>query len=253
MKRPFSCHYLHYASIASTQEALRSPDALSREETYVCAVADFQTAGRGQRGNSWSSDAGQNLTYSFAFRPEGVEASRQFLISEAVALAILALVEQSVGQGSGSVSVKWPNDIYVGHSKIAGILIEHDLLGSVISRTIAGIGLNVNQTVFPPFMPPATSLRQLSRRSFALPALLSQLMELIHGQLQRDGALLHQDYLARLYRRTGLHPYRDACGVFFAEIDTVLPSGELSLLRQDGPRSLYRFKEVTFVHTPSAP
>ena len=88
-------------------------------------IADAQTAGRGQRGNSWESEPGKNLTFTLLHRPKGVLPREQFAISEATALAVADFLEEN----GISAAVKWPNDIYVGDRKIAGILIEHSLTG----------------------------------------------------------------------------------------------------------------------------
>lgn len=85
-----------------------------------------------------------NLTFSAVLCPAGLRAESQFYLSKAVALSVSDTVD-SFGIES---RIKWPNDIYVGDGKVAGILIENDLMGACVSRSIAGIGLNVNQTAF---------------------------------------------------------------------------------------------------------
>ena len=117
-------------------------------------VADYQTAGRGQGTNSWESERGQNLTCSLGFSPDGVKASRQYILSMAIAVA---LTETLAGLPH-PVSIKWPNDIYVGDKKICGILIENMLKGEHIRHCIIGIGLNINQKRFVSDAPNPTSM-----------------------------------------------------------------------------------------------
>ena len=107
-------------------------------------VAESQTAGRGQRGHTWESGKGQNLTLSAVLEPTFLPPTEQFLLSEVIALA----VADTLASYSIKTKIKWTNDIYVGDRKLVGILMEHKLQGAVIGRTIAGIGLNVNQTEF---------------------------------------------------------------------------------------------------------
>ncbi|WP_301748249.1 biotin--[acetyl-CoA-carboxylase] ligase [uncultured Duncaniella sp.] len=125
----------------------------------TAVMARVQTAGRGQRGNSWEAEPGMNITLSLLLRPEGLEPARQFIISQAVSLAIVEMLDNFIG--ADAVSIKWPNDIYVNDSKIAGILIENVISGSAISRSIVGVGLNVNQTEFLSDAPNPVSLKQL--------------------------------------------------------------------------------------------
>ena len=119
-----------------------------------------QTAGRGQKGNSWSSQKGMNLTFSIVikFGAEGygdLHPSNQFIISKVTSLAVIDLLERF----GIDARIKWPNDIYVKNKKIAGILIEHTLLGNTMAYSIIGIGLNVNQLSFDSNLLNPTSIR----------------------------------------------------------------------------------------------
>ena len=109
----------------------------------VAVMARDQSAGRGQRGTSWESAPGKNLTLSLLLKPEGVPAAKSFILSEAVAVAVAETVEAIVPDVN--VSIKWPNDIYVGDLKLGGVLIENSLSASDIDHSIVGLGLNINQ------------------------------------------------------------------------------------------------------------
>lgn len=219
---------------------------------FTVATARCQTAGRGQRGNRWESAPGENITLSMLFRPGAIPPAGQFAISRAVALAAADLVAECLPDAvRPQVAVKWPNDIYVADSKIAGILIEHSLSGNAISRTIIGIGLNVNQLRFVSDAPNPVSLAQLAGRTFDVDALTLRLCSLMRQRLEAerdsDGTLSADEYLSRLWRRAGFHPYREAGSseVFTARIAAVSPMGFITLERPDGTSSSYAFKEVS--------
>lgn len=216
-------------------------------------VTHNQTAGRGQRGNCWEAAPGKNLTFSLFLHPEGVSPAGQFLISEIVALAVVEAVEHALAEAVASdrIKVKWPNDIYVDDRKIAGILIEHTLTGSGIGHTIAGIGLNVNQTVFESDAPNPVSLAMLAHKEFALAPLLAGICSRIAGAFPvADADAVHAEYHRRLWRADGKpHTFALPDGTRFeAIIEKVAPGGQLSLLTSPGAESrTFLFKEVAFV------
>lgn len=205
-------------------------------------MARRQTAGRGQRGNSWESEAGQNVTLSVMLRPEGVEIREQFMVSEAVAIATAITVRELTGL---EAEVKWPNDIYVGEHKIAGILIECGLEGGRISRAIAGIGLNVNQSAWLSDAPNPISMRQLTGKRYDTEDTARRLVEHVTrltASLPEAADEIERTYSSMLRRREGRHLWEDAASgeVFMAGITRVERTGRLIL---DNGRE-YWFKEV---------
>jgi BirA family biotin operon repressor/biotin-[acetyl-CoA-carboxylase] ligase len=147
--------WIKHDSLTSTSSFLS--DLLKHQdlEEGTVVIADYQDAGRGQGEHSWESARGENLLMSILLIPAFLSASRQFHLSR---MASLALCDALEILGVDSL-IKWPNDILTARGKIAGILIEHSITAGNISRTIAGIGLNLNQTIFPTFPIPVTSLR----------------------------------------------------------------------------------------------
>ena len=141
-------HFLEETT--STNDEARNP----RYGHGDAICAERQTAGRGQRGHTWSSEEGRNLMFSLVWEPRFLPVSEQFLLSEAVALALTDLF----GGYGIDARIKWTNDIYAGDRKLVGILIEHNLTGDRLSRTIVGIGVNVNQTRFDPSLPNPSSM-----------------------------------------------------------------------------------------------
>lgn len=232
-------------------------------------TAEHQSAGRGQAGNSWESERSQNLLFSLLLTACPVPSDQLFSISEAIALAIREAIMDEITRHSSfdtrhssPVTVKWPNDIYVDDRKIAGILIENDLQGSSVSRSIIGCGVNVNQDSFrfPTLAPAASNGEKLSptpvslfqllghttERRFVLERIMEHFMH-HYADLQR-GAFddIHTRYHAALYRSSGLHPFRDADGPFRASIEGVAPTGHLLLRDTDQRLRRYAFKEVSF-------
>lgn len=216
-------------------------------ETGTLVWCDVQRSGRGQRGNSWESAPGKNITASALLRPDWVEAGKQFCISEAVALGVADVLD---GLGVDA-EVKWPNDIYSGDRKICGILIEHSLLGRGIVHTVAGIGLNVNQSVFESDAPNPVSVVHLTGEENDLSRVVTMLGKALERRIEetRSPELLHREFISRLWRGSGSHPYRDvATGeVFNASIAGIEPCGVLKLRDESGVEREYAFKEVEFL------
>lgn len=159
---------------ASTNTEAQQLAVQNRATDGCCVITDKQTAGRGQRGNQWEAAPGENLTLSVVWRPAFLPAADQFLLSQAVALAVHDWLTTLLGP-SPQLRVKWPNDIFFGNQKLGGILIENTLSGTKIQHSIVGIGLNVNQRQFA--VPTATSLAQVTGRDYTLPPLVARLLE----------------------------------------------------------------------------
>ena len=235
---------IHIDETDSTNRWLRDY-ALSQPEGDYVVVSEYQTAGRGCGTNSWESERGKNLTFSLLIHPTEITADCQFRISEAVSLALCETLDGYVTDRQ--VSVKWPNDIYVDDCKICGMLIENRLRGRLMTDSIIGIGLNVNQREFFSDAPNPVSLVQLLGHEVALEPLLQAFLQKLEPMLQMDPETLGKAYRNRLYRRGGEHEYRDGKGLFRAKLLNVLDDGRLVLLDTEGTARIYAFKEVQFV------
>ena len=233
---------IHIAETNSTNRWLRAEGGTLSDAKVV--VADYQTAGRGQGTNTWESERGMNLTCSIGLCPEGVKASRQFLLSMAISVALTRTLQAL----PSPISIKWLNDIYAGDKKICGILIENTLQGDRIKDCIIGIGLNVNQRVFVSDAPNPTSMALESGHDFDREEVLKALLGHF-GQLLTDWdeELIRATYRQLLYRREGVFPYRDGEGYFRASLAGVEDDGHLLLQDTEGRQRRYAFKEVTFV------
>ena len=228
-------------------------EALRRLEDYpsgTVLAAYEQTAGRGQRGNTWFTEPGKNLTFSIVLKfPEGcLPASGvhwlNYLISDAVA---------SFLQEQGSVpQVKWPNDVYVGRKKICGVLIENILQGSSVATSVIGVGVNVNQIVFPQ-LANATSLALCTGKEMALEPALERLVALFEEHLpllfdEKRRESLIESYSALLFQKGVRARYRDLLTgeEFSGVIEGVEADGRLRI--REGKRlRYYRFKEVGYI------
>ncbi|MBO5806235.1 MAG: biotin--[acetyl-CoA-carboxylase] ligase [Tidjanibacter sp.] len=234
---------LIYKSLPSTNTEVKKPGY--RHGDVV--IAREQTAGRGQRGNRWSSNPGENLTFSLVWEPTFLEAKRQFLLSEAVALALTDTLEHFQIRSR----IKWTNDIYVGNKKICGILIEHDLgTDGKLSRTVVGIGLNINQKEFEDWVPNPTSMALIAGHTFDLNEVFQRLyddLEARYSQLQTAPEEIEAAYDKLIYRKGTLAPYRLPNGKRFEGVILgVKSSGEL-LVESEGMVVPYLFKEIEFI------
>ena len=241
-------HRIHLAEVASTNGYARE---LVTDGGAVLVTADYQTAGRGQRGNSWESASGVNLLFSLVITPVGVPASQQFVLCELISVALCEVLSRYVPD----VRIKWPNDIYYRDQKLCGILIEHDLEGMHLSRTIIGVGLNVNQVHFTGDAPNPMSLFQILGHEVDREVLLCEVVDhfmALFAQytaacptLCRDA--LHERYSGLLYRRGVEATFRDGGGDFSAILCDVAHDGRLLLVDGEGKKRSYLFKEVAYV------
>lgn len=238
---------IHLKETPSTNDYLGSLLRKEKPSEGFYVYCDEQTAGKGQIGNYWESEAGKNLTFSMVIYPEMLHAREQFLISQITSLGVIDYLKKEIP----NVTIKWPNDIYVENKKIAGILIENVLCGSSIASAVLGIGLNLNQTKFVSNAPNPISLRQLTNLNYDIEDVLKQIRSniikrytaLIDGEEQ----VIRKEYLLHLYRRDGFHTYHDEEGTFEARIKGIEPAGFLVLEKQNGTVKEYAFKEVTFI------
>lgn len=268
---------VHIAKTNSTNDLLKQ--ALSAGEKLPnghTIWADYQTAGRGQQGNGWESEDSKNLLFTTLLLDLEVTIDKQFAISELVTLAIVNVLNRKLKLSTEKngihtqdtdeqeeVTVKWPNDIYWKDKKLAGILIENNLLGGRIASSIVGVGLNVNQEVFTSNAPNPISLKQITGCEWDREQLLSEIIDEI-GVLRTlfdDLVVLKDTYMKHLYRRTGLHWWKEnICssepvnilqgaqeGMFEASIRDVEDNGLLVLKTAKGETKKYHFKEIKYV------
>ena len=244
---------IHIAETDSTNRWLREitqedRHAVGLEGLTACltpcevVVAEYQTAGKGCGANSWESERGKNLTFSMLIHPEEVPANEQFWITQVASVAMCETLKQ---YGCKEISIKWPNDIYVGDKKICGILIENRLQGSMIKDCIIGIGLNVNQRTFKSDAPNPVSLYQLLGQEIDLEELLKAFLDAFDAAYRSKTTCF--TYKEMLFRKGKDSLYEDKTSCFTATLTDVLPDGRLLLVDNQGQERLYAFKEVQFI------
>ena len=211
--------------------------------------AGYQTAGRGQTGNGWESEEGKNLLCSILLPAR----ANLFELNMVTAVAVQRLL-------GDAFTIKWPNDIYWGDQKVAGILVENAIIGNELKYSIAGIGLNVNQTEWHSDAPNPVSLKQITGQTYCIETLMQQLLDEVHKALSED---VWDYYKAHLYRKEGFWPFVERevstaptmnansqqliANCFKAHIEDVLPTGELVLRDQEGKQRIYHFKQIRYV------
>lgn len=240
-----------YESVDSTMNvASRNMDTAPDLSVYI---ADYQSAGRGQRGNRWESAKAENLMFTILMRPGFLKARQQFVISEVSALSVAKYLETK----GLSVKIKWPNDIYVSDRKICGMLIEHTLCGDNLSVSVSGIGININQKEFDSSLPNPTSLiLETGRREpYDRREELMQFLSIFCScyNLARAGAcqLLEKEFLSRLYRKGEWFDYIDCRGGEEKKIEARIVGIDsqacLVLQLRDGSTASFSFKELKYV------
>lgn len=251
--------YHRFDELSSTNDYARDLLAKSTppEGTVVQAVS--QSAGRGQYGSSWESAPGKNLTISVIFYPFWIPVRALFRFNEAMALAVRDAVLWALkpaGPPSPEVRIKWPNDLYIGDSKAAGILIQNIVKDSILQASIVGIGLNVNQTAFPDSVPNPTALAKITGRPLDLDACTEYLLECLEQrylQLKTGNAQrLRAEYHQQLYCLGVKRPFERADGSsFLARVTGVDDDGNLRLLHEAGHTETFGIKAIKF--SPLAP
>ena len=167
-----------------------------------------QWGGRGQIGSKWLSQAHKNIAFSAILHPTFLPIRQQFLLNQAVSLAVTDLVAQ---YSTKKLQVKWPNDIYLNEKKLVGILIQGSIAKACFQSAVVGIGINVNQTNFPAELRNPTSLKLEEQRDFELEELVLNLcrcLEIRYLQLRQNKWTQIQDaYLDMLYQMGEVHQY----------------------------------------------
>jgi BirA family transcriptional regulator, biotin operon repressor / biotin---[acetyl-CoA-carboxylase] ligase len=238
---------LFFKNLPSTNSHAASLVKENEVSEGAVIYTNYQSSGRGHGGNKWESEEGKNLLISIILFPSMIAPEDQFLLSMAVSLGICDFLDRY----TSGISIKWPNDIYVNNDKIAGILIENSIMGGIIEHTIAGIGININQTKFLSNAPNPVSLSNITGRQYDLTVCLDQLTSDLDKRYKfligEEAGLIRHDYLYRLYRHNQWCKYHDLNGVFTGRLLNVSDTGKLNVERAEGTINEYSFKEIDFI------
>jgi BirA family biotin operon repressor/biotin-[acetyl-CoA-carboxylase] ligase len=240
----FGKEIIHLSDIDSTNNFAAKLLSQNLCQNGAVIMADVQTQGKGQRGNIWLSESGKNLLSSFVFKPDNLSVENQIALTWATSLSLL----ETLRKFNIEALIKWPNDIFVGGKKIAGILIENQLQGSRISCSIIGIGLNINQTFFEDLN--ATSLlletNQLVEPRTFLNLLANEMNEQFELIYSSNFELLKSEYEANLFQMNELSSYEDEFGEFIGKIIGSTNEGKILIEKSNAIQS-YGLKEVVFL------
>jgi len=210
-------------------------------------LSQFQTAGKGQAGAIWESEPGQNLLVSYIFYPKFVEPRDLFNLNKAITLGVYDYLKSILKK---HLYIKWPNDIIYRDKKIAGILIENSVTFTEVNHSVVGIGININQEEFKPYVPEAVSLRNATEKKYDTDecfAALCSFLESRYLQLkQANLQVINSDYRNALYRLGEYSTFRRKRTIFNARITGVSNDGQLILENDKGKMETFRFKEVAF-------
>lgn len=213
-------------------------------------VTQKQEKGRGQRGTSWESEQGKNLTLSILLHPTFLKPEEQFLISKTVAVAMAEFVKMKTSNHSkeDNIKVKWPNDIYIGNRKVAGMLIENVMNGNSLNHSIVGIGINVNQEIFSKELPNPTSFKVVTGKYFDLDECLPQLFSCVESRYLKLKSNhfkeINEEYLKNLYRFKVWANYNFKGENIKAKIIGVSKIGKLVLEKENEESLECDFKEI---------
>ncbi len=235
-------------AIGSTNDYLKDLAKAEMLENFTTVTAESQTAGRGQRGATWISETGKNLTMSVFARIEMSGMQRLFVLNAAVATAILEVLKSF---SIPDLSLKWPNDIMSGRKKVGGILIENNVKTANSVESVIGIGLNVNQTNFDG-LPNAGSLGLVSGRFFEKDEICIHIASALERKFQNFESSLDriwQEYEQNLFRKGKPTMFQDTLGSqFMGIISKPTKEGLLEILLEDDSTKAFGIKEVTMLY-----
>jgi len=213
----------------------------------------YQNNGKGQGENSWESEQGSNLLISIVLEPTMIYASQQFVLTQLVSLALVDLINKylSVTSNLHDVKVKWPNDIYVGDNKIAGILFQNFIKGNKIEHSIVGIGINVNQKEFFSSAPNPISIIHFVNEATNVNQLLNELLTNVGANYEKytfesSFAELKIKYLKKMYNYNIWVNYSANDSTFKGKIIDVDEYGRLVVKLKNGSKRLFMYKEIKF-------
>lgn len=210
-----------------------------------------QYSGKGQGTNSWESEPNKNLTISIFLKPTFLLPENQFELSKVVALGVCDFIKLFVEK---PVFIKWPNDIYVENYKIAGILIENMIQGNVLSQSIVGIGVNINQDEFVSNAPNPISLKKITKKEYDLTQTLSKLAKCLEYRYQllrsKKYAKLTKDYISSLYRFNEFNEFEIKGKHIKAKIMNVDKYGRLCMIDVENNNYILDVKEIKFLNLP---
>jgi BirA family transcriptional regulator, biotin operon repressor / biotin---[acetyl-CoA-carboxylase] ligase len=240
---------IHLDQVDSTNNYAAKWLRMTKSIAPTVITTSFQTQGKGQRTKSWQSQSSENLLATFILFPKPPLSEALFTLNKCIANAVLRVV-QSFIPANTPIKIKWPNDIWVGNKKIAGILIENQWRGSHISSSIIGIGINVNQTQS--LLATATSLALESKEEKTLKDILHQLIHAIQSEMEiHSTSSIESIHLFYKINILGLHQkvrYKRENEHAVGEIIDVNELGQLIIKTEDQQLLKFNHGEITVIY-----
>lgn len=237
-----------FKSLSSTNDYAQEMLAKGKPTEGTIIISAAQTHGKGTGLNTWESEPGKNLLASIILYPDFLPADKQFLLNKCISLAVLKCIKHFLPDEN--ISIKWPNDLYVGTKKIGGILIQNTISGHYFQNCIVGIGLNINQENFSESLPNPCSIKQLTGMEVTLKKVLETLDIFIHEEYSNlaKGYIdeMNAKYLQNLLNYQKVAKYKAGDELFEGVICGVSEFGKLHVTVGD-KTSAFDFKEIVFL------
>jgi BirA family transcriptional regulator, biotin operon repressor / biotin---[acetyl-CoA-carboxylase] ligase len=239
---------IRFSQISSTNAYAMDLLSKIRPAEGVIILADHQTEGRGMDNNNWESEPGKNLTFSTILYPGFLAPDRQFWLNQCISLGIAGFIRTMVP--NQTITIKWPNDIYIDNKKVCGILIQHSIMGNMIIYSVIGIGININQKIFTSNAPNPVSIQMATGLDHDLDDCLAEVCKhLNHWYLQLmegNQSFLEKEYLDHMYRFNEWHQYLVKGEMLHARITGLSEYGQLRLTDETGKAWICDIKEIKY-------
>lgn len=210
------------------------------------AVTEFQNAGKGRMGRSWTAEAGSSVMFSLLLRPK-IAPQYASMLTLVMGMAVARAVE-SLGFAP---QIKWPNDVVLSRRKICGILTEMGLSSGEIRHVVIGTGINVNlKEIAPELADKATSLYLEGGREYDRTQVLVRVLEsfeIYYEQFVQDGSLkgLREEYERFLANKNQPVRVLDLQAPYEGICAGINDGGELLVQRENGETTAVRAGEVS--------
>ncbi|MDG1135939.1 MAG: biotin--[acetyl-CoA-carboxylase] ligase [Bacteroidales bacterium] len=214
-------------------------------------VTSCQKQGKGQGENHWESEPNKNITATLILEPTFIHPSQQFVLTQLISLSIKRILDKYLSNYNTNTSVKWPNDIYIGDKKIAGILFQNFVVGETLTYSVIGFGVNINQTKFSVKAGNPIALIELLKDDVNVNDILKEVLEDFKNSYEsireyQDYNNVNEEYIDNLFLRGAWHKFKDINGSFIGKISGVDEFGRLEVITRSGNSRVYLFKEITF-------
>lgn len=236
-------------SIDSTNQYLGELLEKNNLQEGLVVTAVNQTNGKGLDKNRWESEPGKNLTLSVLLKPLNVPPVDQFILTKCIALAVMDFINSF--HLPGKTTIKWTNDIYVNDHKIAGILINNTIKGDRLEYTVAGIGININQTNFRSNAPNPVSLKAITRQDYLLTDCMHMLIDCLDARYQEvlsnEFEKIDSDYMIHQYRADGMNPFLIGGEKVIARISGIDRYGRLLILTDENKKIACNYGDIKYL------